>query len=178
MWKLCTVRNSPWVPKHCSIHAWNSSFYRKTLPSQSNASQVSSESCRANLHWFQFHLTIIKNTAFAATLLKLLKLHNFNKKYMLKIVLYTEASNSTKKNKEKKIRFQNIWQRKTPHEAVKAKWAKTVGWFSVFYLLHNCSIPTCPPQSHHSVSKVCSVEETLRTWEVRNDNCFSCMDLA
>lgn len=111
MWKSCTVRNTPSVPKNCNIHAWDSDFYRKTLPSQSNASQMMSESCRENLHWFEFHLAIITNPAFAATFLKLFKLYHLNKKVILKIVLYTKASNSTKK-KEKKIGFQNIWLRK------------------------------------------------------------------
>lgn len=183
MWKSCTVKNTPSVRKHCNMHAWDSGFYRKTLPSQSNASQVMSESCWEKFHWFEFHLAIITNPAFATALLKLFKLYHLKKTVILKIVLYTKASNSTKekkkKIKEKKSDFRIFDKEKTPCEAVNTiQWAKTEGWFSVFCVLCNHNITTCPPQSHHSVSKVCSVKETLGTWEVRNDNCFSCMDLA
>lgn len=115
MWKSCTVRSSPLVPKHCSIHAWDSGFYRRTLPSQSNASQVLSESCREKLHCFQLLLAIIKNPAFAASLLKLFKLYNLNKKVILKIVLHTVASKSTKKNQGEKIQISEYLTKKQLH---------------------------------------------------------------
>lgn len=114
--------------------------------------------------------------AFVATLLKLFKVDNLKKQVIWKLFCVQKLAIAQKKKmKEKKNQISEyLTKEKTPCEAANGiEEAKTA-----LYLLYTHT-PTRPPhQSHRSVSEVCSVEEILRTWEVRNGNCFRCLDSA